>query len=210
MSEPGQPETPSQPHHHSVASEHVSLISEDELCLDLINSEHFDYRGRKGRQDNLEQPQWIQAFSEHWHLPVASLPDASALTSLRTLRSLLRQMFETMTAAQQINQVQVEQLNEFLRLTPMTRQLRYSEGGMYLETIPLHTGWNAVLTLAAVSWVELLARTPAACLRVCANPACHWVFVDQSRSQSRRWCRPWACGNLMKVRHFRARRTQSE
>ncbi len=210
MSEPHQPEPSSRSHHHSAKPGRPVLLSEDELCLDLINSEHFDYRGRKGRQDNLERPEWVQAFSERWQLPVTTPPDASALASLRALRTLLRQMFETLVSARQVPQSQVDELNRFLTLTPMARQLRYSESGIFLETIPLHTGWNAVLTLAATSWVELLARKPQACLRVCANPACHWVFVDQSHGRSRRWCRPWACGNLMKVRHFRERRTQPE
>src|SRR5947208_13318827 len=80
--------------------EQVPLISEGELCLDLINSEHFDYRGRRGVQDNLANPEWVTAFAHHWHLPVTSPPDALALAALRTLRALLRQMFEAAASAQ--------------------------------------------------------------------------------------------------------------
>jgi predicted RNA-binding Zn ribbon-like protein len=210
MSRPERGGASHQPHHKSATPGHIHLISEGELCLDLINSEHFDYRGRKKPQDNLEQPEWVKAFSEHWHLPVASPPDAFALAALRVLRMLLRQMFEAVAADQQITEAQVEELNVFLAITPMTRQIRRTENGMRLEAVPLQTGWNAVLTQVAASWVDLLVRTPATCLKVCANPACHWVFVDQSQNLSRRWCRQWACGNLMKVRHFRAQHARSE
>ncbi len=202
--------SPQPGHHTSAKPGHIQLISEGELCLDLINSEHFDYRGRKQPQDNLEQPEWMKAFSQHWQLPVTSPPDAFALASLRVLRTLLRQMLETIVADQQITEAQLEELNVFLALTPMTRQIRRTESGMCLEEVPLQPGWNAVLTQVAASWADLLARTPATCLRVCANPACHWVFVDQSHNLSRRWCRQWACGNLMKVRRFRAQRARSE
>ena len=74
--------------------EQIPLISEGELCLDLINSEHFDCRGRRGVQDHLTNPAWVAAFAHHWHLPVTSPPDALALAALRALRALLRQMFE--------------------------------------------------------------------------------------------------------------------
>ncbi len=190
--------------------EHIQLISEDELCLDLINSEHFDYRGRVGSQDHLEQSEWVMAFAHHWHLPVTSPPDALALTMLRALRAVLRRLFESVAAEQSLTDAQIEELNTFVALTPLSYQVRRQDGKVRLQTMLLQTGWTAALTHIAASWVELVARTPASRLKVCANPACRWVFVDQSHNLSRRWCRQWACGNVMKVRHFRARHALSE
>src|SRR5438105_6926480 len=99
-------------HGQQSSSEHeqVHLISEGELCLDLINSEHFDYRGRRGVQDNLANPEWVTAFAHHWHLPVTSPPDALALAALRTLRALLRQMFEAAATGQSATDDQLEEL----------------------------------------------------------------------------------------------------
>ncbi|HZR42429.1 MAG TPA: CGNR zinc finger domain-containing protein [Ktedonobacteraceae bacterium] len=192
--------------HTSPASpEHTHLISEGELCLDLINSIHFDYRGKKAPQDHLEHPAWVQEFSQHWHLPVTAPPDTFALVSLRTLRALLRHMVET--ADQPPSDTQITELNSFLALTPMLQQVQRTDTGMRLQIVPLQTGWTAVLTQIAASWADLLTRTPSVHVKICANPACHWVFVDQSHNQSRRWCRQWACGNLMKVRQFRAQRS---
>lgn len=185
--------------------EHVELISEGELCLDLINSEHFDYRGRKGLQDNLTNPEWLAAFAQHWHLPVTSPPDALALAALRTLRTLLRQMFEAVARGQPVTDVQIEELNAFLALTPVIRQVQRSNSGVRLQTIMLHESWTAIVSQIAASWVEVLASIEPTRLKVCANPDCHWVFLDQSHNLSRCWCRQWACGNLMKVRQFRAR-----
>lgn len=189
--------------------EDVHLISEDELCLDLINSEHFDYRGRAGSRDNLENPEWMAAFAHRWQLPVTSAPDALALTLLQTLRALLRRMLESVSAQQPITGAYIEELNAFLRLTPLMYEVQREAEGVRLQTVMLHTGWTAAVTLIAASWVELLARTPPSRLKVCANPACHWVFVDQSHNASRRWCRQWACGNLMKVRQYRSQRSRS-
>ena len=189
----------------SSGHEQVSLISEDELCLDLINSEHFDFRGRKGVQDNLTNPEWATAFAEHWHLPVTPPPDALAMAALHALRTLLRQLFDAIAAGQAVTDAQLEELNVFLALTPVMRRVQRSSTGVRLQTIVLHEGWTAVVSQIAASWVDVLERISPERLKVCANPDCHWVFIDQSHNLSRYWCRQWACGNLMKVRQFRVR-----
>ncbi|HLZ59939.1 MAG TPA: CGNR zinc finger domain-containing protein [Ktedonosporobacter sp.] len=185
--------------------EQVSLISEGELCLDLINSEHFDFRGRRGVQDNLTNPEWVAVFAQYWHLPVMPPPDALAMAALRALRTLLRQMFDATAAGQPVTDAQIEEINTFLALTPVMRQVQRSSNGVHLQTIVLHEGWTAVVSQIAASWVDVLERISSERLKVCANPDCHWVFIDQSHNLSRCWCRQWACGNLMKVRQFRVR-----
>jgi hypothetical protein len=42
-------------------------------------------------------------------------------------------------------------------------------------------------------------------LRACDNPLCRFVFLDNSRNRSRRWCDMTACGNRAKLRRFRGR-----
>ena len=147
----------------------------------------------------------MAAFAHHWHLPITSPPDALALAALRALRALLREMFETAASGQPVTDAQLEELNAFLALAPVMRRVQRSGSGVHLETILLQEGWIAVAAQIAASWVEVLESIPLARLKVCANPDCHWVFLDQSHNLSRCWCRQWACGNLMKVRQFRAR-----
>jgi predicted RNA-binding Zn ribbon-like protein len=156
-------------------------------------------------QDHLTNPEWVAAFAHHWHLPVTSAPDALAMAALRALRALLRQMFEAAATGQPVTDAQLEELNAFLALTPVMRQVQRSGSRVRLQTILLQEGWIAVASQIAASWVEVLESIQPTRLKVCANPDCHWVFIDQSHNLSRCWCRQWACGNLMKVRQFRAR-----
>ncbi len=182
------------------------FVTEGNPGLDLINSEHFDYRGRRPPQDSLENQAWLTAWTRHWQLPVTSPPDPLALTTLRALRALLRRMIVDLTAGQPLSDTQLEELNTFLALTPVQQQIQRVPDGVRLVSFPLQAGWMGVVTQVASSWADLLSRTAFDRLKVCANPACHWVFLDQSHNLSRRWCRQWACGNLMAVRQFRARR----
>ena len=185
------------------------FLTEGHLGLDLLNSEHFDYRGRRPPQDMLEDPAWLSAWAAHWQLPVTPPPDPVALAALRALRALLRRMLVDLAAQQQVSEAQLEELNTFLALTPVRQQAQQVDGVVRLVSIPLQAGWIGVVTQAAASWADLIGRTPFDRLKVCGNPDCHWVFVDQSHNLSRRWCRQWACGNLMNVRQFRAQARQS-
>jgi predicted RNA-binding Zn ribbon-like protein len=42
-------------------------------------------------------------------------------------------------------------------------------------------------------------------LKLCSSPACRWVYYDQSRNHSSRWCTMAECGNRQKARRFRQR-----
>ena len=53
-------------------------------------------------------------------------------------------------------------------------------------------------SMAAGSWDRL---------KVCANEACQSAFYDSSRNRSGRWCSMSRCGNRMKGRAYRVRRS---
>jgi predicted RNA-binding Zn ribbon-like protein len=44
-------------------------------------------------------------------------------------------------------------------------------------------------------------------LRLCANPDCRWVFYDRSHARRGQWCDMNTCGNRIKNRNLRARRS---
>ena len=43
-------------------------------------------------------------------------------------------------------------------------------------------------------------------LGTCGNPRCRWLFLDETRSGTRRWCSMAVCGNRTKVHRYRGRR----
>ena len=65
------------------------------------------------------------------------------------------------------------------------------------------------IVLAAV---ELLTAGPLDRIKTCGN--CRWLFIDQSRNHSRRWCSMEECGIQMKHARFverrRSRTTRAE
>lgn len=47
-------------------------------------------------------------------------------------------------------------------------------------------------------------------LKACRNHGCRWAFYDHSKNQSGSWCAMKACGDRLKARSYRRRRTQGE
>jgi predicted RNA-binding Zn ribbon-like protein len=63
-------------------------------------------------------------------------------------------------------------------------------------------GW--VLWPIALSAADLLASEKLGSVRRCAGDNCAWLFLDESRNHSRRWCDMKICGNRQKARrHYK-------
>jgi predicted RNA-binding Zn ribbon-like protein len=66
----------------------------------------------------------------------------------------------------------------------------------------------ALLALVWWSAADLVLATDRLRLRCCANPRCGWLFLDDSKAGTRRWCSMSACGNRAKVqRHAQRQRS---
>jgi CGNR zinc finger len=55
--------------------------------------------------------------------------------------------------------------------------------------------------------VELLTEGPLDLLKVCSG--CRWLFLDQSKNRSRRWCSMEVCGTSAKKRRYVERRRRA-
>jgi predicted RNA-binding Zn ribbon-like protein len=62
----------------------------------------------------------------------------------------------------------------------------------------------------ARSAAELLTSPKLGRVKVCAGEGCGWMFLDESRNASRRWCDSRDCGNRERVRKYLARKRASD
>lgn len=44
-------------------------------------------------------------------------------------------------------------------------------------------------------------------IKLCPGPNCGWLFLDETKNGSRRWCRDDGCGVHVRVRRYRAKRS---
>lgn len=62
-----------------------------------------------------------------------------------------------------------------------------------------------VVRLLSLEVLDLLTAHDLGRLRLCDGPGCGWVFVDRSKSHTRRWCSSGDCGNRERARRHYAR-----
>jgi predicted RNA-binding Zn ribbon-like protein len=98
---------------------------------------------------------------------------------------------------------------------PPARTAALSELGKILSDARYRVEVDGTVSAARVGWIgfadDLLLASLAIVesgreLRRCANDLCRFLFIDTSRSGSRRWCDMSVCGNRAKGRRARARK----
>ncbi|MCP4250404.1 MAG: hypothetical protein GY778_25455 [bacterium] len=179
------------------------------LWAELINSDWHDYLGQGRDEDRLDRPDWLTEFLSRWGLPRLDVENAATRRGLRELRALLSRLALKLHGGKSLSGRDLTDLNAFLAREPVIRRLRRTEGGYALQSMPVNSSLNAVLSEIAASFADLLTNGDPARIRVCENPDCRWIIYDRSKNRTRRWCEgPTGCGNLIKVRRHRERRRQ--
>ncbi len=120
-----------------------------------------------------------------------------------SLRETLFRLFSALAAGGEPAAADVAAFNAALALAPGRRQLRrIGPGFVWQAEMPAPT---AAAMLAPVLWSagDLLASARSRRVRQCANAKCLWLFLDDSKSGTRRWCSMSSCGNRAKAhRHY--------
>ncbi|WP_426454804.1 CGNR zinc finger domain-containing protein [Paenibacillus sp. S-38] len=176
------------------------------LWDDFLNSEWHDWRGSGRSEDRLEQPEWIRQWLDGHGLAGVSLPDPEELAALKGLRSLMQSIVKALSAGEPVSAPLLDDLNRVLAGGPVFRRLMHSGGRYVLELDAQHSTWPSVRAETAASLARTLAEGDPARIRICENRDCLWVYYDDTRNRSKRYCDDKLCGNLMKVRRFRAKK----
>ncbi len=173
------------------------------LCLDILHSDWHDYLRAGVNEDRLLKAGWLGQIAQRWGLSVNSAPDAETIATIQKLRALMQRMVRAYIQGDVPAETDVAALNAYLEAIPSRPYLVRDGESWQLRQIPLISGWSRVPGETVISFANLLAHHDPARLKQCENPACRWIFYDESANRSRQWCED-ACANLMRVRRFRA------
>ncbi|UQZ35189.1 hypothetical protein C2I18_17670 [Paenibacillus sp. PK3_47] len=179
------------------------------LWEDFINSYWRDWRtgDRSKDKDRLEDAEWLAKWLDQHALQADTPPSPEELGQLQQLRSLLWDSVQLLVQGHEPEQPLLLQLNRYMQKGPALRQVTWKAGGeAELVLQPLGAGWAQVMAEIAASYAAALLEKEHSRFRICDNPDCLWVYYDDTRNRSKRYCDDKLCGNLMKVRRFRARR----
>jgi len=174
---------------------------------DFLNSEWHDWRGSGKYEDRLLNPYQLQSFMNR-HQFLVNLPlDQEDIKYLQQLRSFLKEFVQYIVAGGTSPGWRIEELNRWMSEELVLRELQSNEKGNYtLSYRTINPGLKGVAADIAASFATTLAEGESTRIRICDNPDCLWIYYDDTRNRSKRYCDDKMCGNLMKVRRFRAKK----
>ncbi len=188
------------------------------LCLDFCNTGQGarDRHGEEWLATYGDLVDWLEAAgalggeqAKRLRRAALAAPESAARIWRRAieLREALQRAFE---ARAQGSAPSSEDLERF--------ESEYAQGAALarLRWTGEHADWThdaassdlaAVLRPVVQSAAELLTSEKLSRMRRCGSPTCSWLFIDETRNGSRRWCEMASCGNLHKVRRHRERQS---
>jgi predicted RNA-binding Zn ribbon-like protein len=182
-----------------------------DLCLAFANT--LSWRGRPSPSESLggieDLLRWLAGTAK---IPASAIGVAASRLDRRPteanalfgaaigLREAIYRIFATCAASEPVSNKDLALLNSALGEAPRREKLAQFDDGFAWETeeVPV----SAAGLLAPVLWsaADLLTHAERRRVRRCANDVCLWLFVDESKAGTRRWCDMSSCGNRAKSR----------
>jgi predicted RNA-binding Zn ribbon-like protein len=195
-----------------------------DVCLDFVNTVGWRLTDRPseylrsyedlldwGRQAGLLALEETEGLSRQATLD----PEGAQKTLSRALdlREAIYRMISRAIAGESQDESDLSALNHELSIA-LSRLRVMPSGGAY------GWGWDrsgddggmrldSPLWPVAQSAAELLTSPKLGRVKLCAGDGCGWMFLDESRNNSRRWCDSRDCGNRERVRRHLARKRAS-
>lgn len=160
------------------------LLLGDALWLDFVNSSPGT-----GRADQLPDPQAYLHWTKALRLEPAA--GASAFDDARRFREQLSSLAKALDGKRVPPASVVESVNARLSTLEGREHLIRVSGAWRIRFAPSRQ--PSALEAIARSVAETLSNRVAV-VRSCANPECGLYLMDDSSSQSRRFCSPSRCG----------------
>jgi predicted RNA-binding Zn ribbon-like protein len=204
---------------HSKSADDLIVTQRAALCLDFANT--LAYRGSSPQES-------LQTLADllKWCADARSVPSgvshqmrgwldkhpkraADIFSEAIALREVIYRVFHSVASSANPDDGDLSLLNRALRDTPPRTAVKRSAEGFGWEVEESKP--SAGLLLAPVLWSagDLLVGSELGRLRECSNDKCLWLFLDDSKNGTRRWCSMQSCGNRAKAHRHYLRQKQS-
>lgn len=140
----------------------------------------------------------LRQWAQHNTRVAANLFDEAIAT-----RETIYRLFSATAENSQPAAADIETLNRLLARTPGRAAVTIAAAGNRWCLPPVVPAVASLLAPVIWSAGDLLTGERLARVRLCANEKCRWLFLDDSKAGTRRWCAMRACGNRAKAhRHY--------
>ena len=135
-----------------------------------------------------------------------SADQTAALRSARELREGIERAFSAIASGGKAAAGDLQLIEENTRSAAEHRKLTVCrEHYQWAWHCPERYARSPLWPIALAS-ADLLVSEDLQFVRECQASTCRWLFLDLSKSHSRRWCDMKTCGNRSKARHYYRKR----
>jgi predicted RNA-binding Zn ribbon-like protein len=184
-----------------------------DLCLDFANT--VAWRGSTSEESLRDFPELIR-WCDANVMPGGGLPERAARWAEKhpreadalfrgaiDIREAIYRIFFAIAEEKTPNAGDITAVNRALEAAPARTEIG-REGRRFGWRVA-QDGFTAPGLIAPVLWsaADLMINPDSVRVRHCSNDKCLWLFFDDSKNGSRRWCSMQACGNRAKAhRHY--------
>ena len=186
----------------------------DDLCLDFVNT--LAWRGSERSAESLgsfeDLLKWCANGGGSFNRAISAVrtmaeghPTAAVrlLRDAIALREAISRIFHAVAEGVVPDASDMTILNHGLLRAPLRTMVDRADGSFGWRLERVVPGLPSLLAPILWSAGDLLTGRRLARVRQCANPQCRWLFIDESKAGTRRWCSMTACGNRAKAhRHY--------
>jgi predicted RNA-binding Zn ribbon-like protein len=203
---------------HPRAARNPTIVPRRDLCLDFVNT--LMWRGSAPTETLHNVGELLNWAAAAGTLPQRAdgdligwcaahpTPAAAIFADALEIREVIYRLLRSAASGKPPARDDLQRLNHELGKAPPRTILDHtgSSFGWRVDVKPTVPG-----ILAPVLWsaADILVSADLKRLRQCANKRCLWLFFDDSKNRTRRWCSMQACGNRAKAqRHYLRQKAQ--
>jgi predicted RNA-binding Zn ribbon-like protein len=169
----------------------------EELLLSYDHLVHF------ARQSNLLSAKQAQRLRK----TCDESSKSRALNASRDLREAIAGVLYATAEKRKSPTQSIRKLDKYFKEALLQKKLVWNSNRIESVWADAEYDPRFPLWLLSSSASDLMTSDAAREIRTCDNAECRWMFLDTSKSHTRRWCDMKICGNRMKARRFKAQRT---
>jgi predicted RNA-binding Zn ribbon-like protein len=128
-----------------------------------------------------------------------------ALERVIELREALYFLFRSVATGEPPERSNLRTLNRFLAGAQRAELIVWDKNGFARAPRDFAESPEAPLWPVVEAAATLLTSPEGEQVRECSARTCRWLFLDQSKNHTRRWCDMRVCGNRSKAKRFYAR-----
>jgi predicted RNA-binding Zn ribbon-like protein len=194
------------------------------LCLDFANTVSKRNAPDEARDELVNYPRFLGFAKQSRMLSPQQAELLRSRSALRTdedgtnvmraaaiLREAIYRVFSALAGGRPAPPKDIKLIDDFAIEALRHRRLMPKRTGGYRWQWKTEESerLEQLLWPVALSAADLLTSEKLSGVRECAAGDCAWLFLDESRNHSRRWCDMKVCGNRQKARRHYHRARQS-